>query len=298
MQAAAFHAACAGRDAPVATDVLQAARALAAGGFEGIAAILDDGVDDDELALAAPARAALRHLVARCRVRERLPTSLPGGARCAVRALFAGPSGTGKTLAAQWLATRLGLPLVVVDLAALTSKWVGETEKNLAQLFARAEQLGAVLLFDEADSIFGARTDVASANDRFANNQTNYLLARIDRFDGIVILTSNARARLDPALARRLDAVIEFTLPGPDERRALWRLHLGRAEDLPAAIERLAVLVDLPGGHVRTAALAAQALALAEARPVEAGDVALALRAEYTKLGRVPPAELLTPSAP
>jgi hypothetical protein len=298
MQAAAFHGACAGRDVPAAADVLQAARALAAGGFEGTASILDDGVDDDELALAAPARDALHRLAARCRVREQLPLDLPGGARCAVRALFAGPSGTGKTLAAQWLATRLGLPLVVVDLAALTSKWVGETEKNLAQLFARAEQLGAVLLFDEADSIFGARTDVASANDRFANNQTNYLLARIDRFDGIVILTSNARARLDPALARRLDAVVEFALPGPDERRALWRLHLGRGEELPAAIERLAVLVDLPGGHVRTAALAAQARALAVARPLEAGDVAVALRAEYAKLGRVPPAELLTPSAP
>ncbi len=298
VQAAVFHGACAGRDAPAATDVLQAARALAAGGFEGTATVLDGGVEDEELALAAPAREALHRLAARCRVRERLPVDLPGGGRCSVRALFAGPSGTGKTLAAQWLATRLGLPLVVVDLAALTSKWVGETEKNLAQLFDRAEQLGAVLLFDEADSVFGARTDVASANDRFANNQTNYLLARIDRFDGIVILTSNARARLDPALARRLDAVVEFMLPGPDERRALWRLHLGRGGELPEAIERLAVLVDLPGGHVRTAALAAQAIALADARSVEAGDVAVALRAEYAKLGRVPPAELLTSSAP
>ncbi len=291
-QAASFHAACAERVEPAAQDILRAAQAIAASGFEGTAAVLEGQIGDDEIALAPPMRAALRHLAARCGVRERLPADLPGGAHCAVRALFAGPSGTGKTLAAHWLATRLGLPLVVVDLAALTSKWVGETEKNLARLFARAEQLGAVLLFDEADSVFGARTDVNSANDRFANNQTNYLLARIDRFDGILILTSNARARLDSALARRLDAVLEFTPPGPEERRTLWRLHLGgETEELPA-IEQFAALVDLPGGHVRTAALAARAMALAEARPLRAADVAVALRAEYAKLGRVAPAEL------
>src|SRR5262249_53019123 len=144
-----------------------------------------------------------------------------------VRALFTGPSGTGKTLAAGWLATRLGLPLYRVDLASVTSKYIGETEKNLARLLARAERTEALLLFDEADSLFGKRTEVREANDRFANAQTNYLLQRMETFDGIALLTSNSRARFDAAFARRLDMVIEFPPPAVSERRALWEAHLG-----------------------------------------------------------------------
>jgi SpoVK/Ycf46/Vps4 family AAA+-type ATPase len=200
-------------------------------------------------------------------------------------------------LAARWLATELALPLIAVDLAALTSKWIGETEKNLAQVFARAERTCAVLLFDEADSVFGARTDVGSANDRFANNQTNYLLQRIETYDGIIILTTNARQRLDTAFARRLDTVIEFPLPGPVERRALWQLHLGSCAETGTELDAqeidcFAGLVDLPGGHVRNAVLAARAMALAEERALQPGDITLALRAEYNKLGRAVPADL------
>src|SRR5207302_11471594 len=142
--------------------------------------------------------------------------------RPGVRALFLGPSGTGKTLAAGWLATQLGLPLFRVDLASITSKYIGETEKNLSQLLARAEHAEVVLLFDEADSLFGKRTDVKDSNDRFANAQTNYLLQRIETFDGIALLTSNSRSRFDAAFSRRLDLIIEFPMPGPEERRAAW----------------------------------------------------------------------------
>jgi len=270
-----------------------ASDAQAAASFAPIGRVLRGRVSDDALVLAPATRDELARLAARCRVREALPPAPGDVASCAVRALFAGPSGTGKTLAARWLATQLGLPLVVVDLAAVTSKWVGETEKNLAQVFARAEASSAILLFDEADSLFGARTDVGSANDRFANNQTNYLLARIETFEGIVVLTSNARQRLDAAFARRLDAVIEFHVPGPVERRALWQLHLNDSGMSTAEIDRFSALIDLPGGHVRTAVAAARAVALAEVRGVTMRDVACGLRAEYTKLGRVPPAELL-----
>jgi len=269
-----------------------AVTAQAAASFAPIGRVLRGGVSDGELVLAPATREELARLGARCRVRETLPPAPGEVASCAVRALFAGPSGTGKTLAARWLATQLRLPVVVVDLAAVTSKWVGETEKNLAQVFARAEASSAILLFDEADSLFGSRTDVGNANDRFANNQTNYLLARIETFDGIVLLTSNARHRLDAAFARRLDTVIEFHVPGPVERRALWQLHLNNSGMSAQEIDRFAALVDLPGGHVRTAVAAARAVALAEARDVTMRDVACGLRAEYTKLGRVPPAEL------
>jgi SpoVK/Ycf46/Vps4 family AAA+-type ATPase len=187
------------------------------------------------------------------------------------------------------------LPLYRVDLASVTSKYIGETEKNLAQLFARAEDAEVVLLFDEADALFGSRTDVRDANDRFANAQTNYLLQRIESFDGLAILTSNTKNRLDPAFARRLDAIIEFALPGPEERRALWLAHLGQAHRLdPRDLNRLAASVDLSGGHIRNVVLTAAVLAREERRPIGYADVLRGLAGEYRKLGRTVPSEFRT----
>jgi hypothetical protein len=276
---------------PTEEDVAVAARVRDAAMFDGVGRLLPTEVGDNDLVLPESTRSELQRLAGRCRVRERMPVALRGAAACAVRVLFAGPTGTGKSLAARWLAARLGLPLIAIDLAALTSKWVGETEKNLAQVFSRAEGSSAILLFDEADSVFGARTDVGSANDRFANNQTNYLLARMESFDGIVVLTSNSRQRIDNAFLRRLDVVIEFGVPGPQERRRLWERHLGPALER-GFIERMAGAIDLPGGSVAGAALSARSLALAEGRPLAAEDVLVALRSEYQKLGRSVPAEL------
>jgi SpoVK/Ycf46/Vps4 family AAA+-type ATPase len=216
-----------------------------------------------------------------------------------VRALLTGPPGTGKTLAASWLATALGLPLYRVDLAAVSSKYIGETERNLATLLNRAEASEVVLLFDEADALFGRRTDIRDSNDRFANAQTNYLLQRIEGYGGIVLLTANSRARFDPAFARRLDAVLEFELPGPAERRDLWLAHLGLRHGLAdTALNSLASLPDLAGGHIRSAVLTAAAVAGSEARPLRLADLARGSAAEYRKLGRAEPPELaaLTPS--
>lgn len=224
-----------------------------------------------------------------------------------VKALFIGASGTGKTLAAQWLADRLARPLVKVDLAAVVSKYIGETEKNLSQLLSRAEHLDAVLLFDEADSLFGARTDVKQANDRYANMQTNYLLQRLETFHGVAVLTSNSKARFDDAFLRRLDTVIEFPLPDVAERRALWSLHLGESPQLdPAVLNSVAALVDLPGGHIRNAVLTAALLARERrqgtrgdtesteptASDLQAEDLREALALEYRKLGQRPPDSL------
>jgi hypothetical protein len=266
-------------------------------GLGGLAEPIRDEIPDDAMVTTSLLQRDLDLLLARCRVREGLGSDLGTAIRAhdrpGVRAMFVGPSGTGKTLAASWLATRLALPLYRVDLASVTSKYIGETEKNLAQVLARAEHEEIVLLFDEADSMFGKRTDVKEANDRFANAQTNFLLQRIESFDGIVVLTSNSRSRLDPAFTRRLDSVIEFPLPGPEERRALWLAHLGTAHDLDiAAINRLAATVDLVGGHIRNAVLSAAVLARHAGRPIGFSDLVTGLLLEYRKLGRSVPPEL------
>jgi SpoVK/Ycf46/Vps4 family AAA+-type ATPase len=213
-------------------------------------------------------------------------------AQAAVRALFAGPSGTGKTLAASWLATRLGLPLFRVDLSAISSKYIGETEKNLSQLLTRAEQSEVVLLFDEADSLFAKRTDVHDANDRFANAQTNYLLQRMESYDGITLLTSNSRGRFDAAFARRLDAILEFALPGPEQRRVLWLAHLGDFHCLtPTQLNLIAATAELSGGQVRNAVLSA-AVAARIGGPIGFAHIVTGLASEYRKLGRQLPDEL------
>jgi hypothetical protein len=286
-----------GRPEPTRDDVLGASRSGDGSGLNALAQPLPASIPDEALVVGPALRTELDMLLLRCRMRDGLTEGLgvsssvrytPG-----VRGLFVGPSGTGKTLAAGWLATRLGLPLYRVDLASITSKYIGETEKNLAQLLARAEQAEVVLLFDEADSLFGKRTDVRDSNDRFANAQTNYLLQRIESFDGIAVLTSNSRSRFDAAFTRRLDAILEFPHPGPEERRALWEAHLGTGHALqPRDLNRLAATVDLGGGHVRNAVLGAAVLAQGAGRPITWTDVVQGVAVEYRKLGKQVPVGL------
>jgi len=288
-----------GDTAPTRAAVAEAAWSGEGGGLDSLAEPLRAAVPDEAFVATESLRASLELLLLRCRTRDTLVDGLGAAAtaryRPGVRALFTGPSGTGKTLAAGWLATRLGLPLYRVDLASVTSKYIGETEKNLARLLARAEQAEVVLLFDEADSLFGKRTDIRDSNDRFANAQTNYLLQRIESYDGLVLLTSNSKARFDSAFTRRLDVVLEFPLPGADERRALWLAHLGRSHALaPAELNRLAALADLAGGHIRNAVLTASLLARRDGRPVALSDCLRGLHEEYRKLGRNPPPALVS----
>lgn len=283
-------------DASVAT-IRAVARTGEGTGLEALAQPVLEPIADDALVLGQELRAELEGLLARCRHRDGLTARL-GPATAAryttgVRALLVGPSGTGKTLAAGWLATRLGLPLYRVDLSAIHSKYIGETEKNLAQLMARAERTEAVLLFDEADALFGKRTDVRDSNDRFANTQTNYLLQRIETFDGIALLTSNSRGRFDAAFSRRLDVVIEFPAPGPAERRALWQAHLGAEHTL--SIQELNLIAgqcDFAGGQIRNVVLAAAVAARDQGEVVDYSRISHALQAEYRKAGRPPPPAL------
>lgn len=298
---ARHHAALAQRLAPQGDDLLAAAW----NGEDRLSALAElwrVAVPEGALVVAPALQRELDLLLLRCRYRDGLAEGLGAAAtvryRPGVRALFTGPSGTGKTLAAGWLATRLGLPLYRVDLASVTSKYIGETEKNLAQLLARAEQAEVVLLFDEADSLFGKRTDVRDSNDRFANTQTNYLLQRVESYDGLIILTSNSQSRIDDAFARRLDLIIEFPLPSPDERRALWLAHLGEHHAVePSELNRMASLTGLAGGHVRNAVLTAALLARRDGRAIQFEDCVRGIEIEYRKVGRQVPGGLGQPGA-
>lgn len=266
-------------------------------GLGTLAELIPGDVDDSALVLTDSLRQELEALVARCRLREQFPRTLGPSIQCryrpSVRALFVGQSGTGKTVAVAWIATRLGLPLFRVDLSAVTSKYIGETEKNLSQLLARAEQNEVLLLFDEADALFGKRTEIQDANDRFANAQTNYLLQRMESYDGITILTSNGRGRFDEAFSRRFDAIISFPLPGPEERRELWVTHLGPEHMLaPAQLNRLAALAELTGGQIRNAVLRAAVDAAQRKEPIGFAQLITGVASEYRKISRQLPTEL------
>ena len=292
-----------GRTTPDANTVRAVSRSGEGAGLESLAQLISDPIPDEALVLSSELRAELESLLSRCHFRDGLTANLGAAATArytaGVRALFVGPSGTGKTLAACWLATRLGLPLYRVDLANINSKYIGETEKNLARLLARAERTEAVLLFDEADSLFGKRTDVRESNDRFANAQTNYLLQRIETFDSIAILTSNSRGRFDTAFSRRLDMIIEFPAPAPAERRSLWQAHLGEGHSLSMQeINLLAGQCDFAGGQIRNVVLSAAVAARGNGQVIDFGKLLHALQAEYRKAGRpIPPALAASRSA-
>lgn len=209
------------------------------------------------------------------------------GAR-GVRLLFAGPPGTGKTLSAEVLANALKVDLLVVDLSRVVSKWIGETEKNLSAVFDAAERGQAALFFDEADALFGKRTEVTDAHDRYANLETAYLLTRLEQFEGLAILATNLRQNIDAAFLRRLEFVIDFEEPDREERLALWNCHLPK--DAPLAddvnLYELAALYPVVGAVIRNAAVAAGFLAAADGMPIDRRHFIHAIRREYAKAGR------------
>ena len=220
----------AGRAAIGPADVQDAARTLNREALDTLATHVTATAEWRHVAVAPHTRRELDELERRCRVRERLAgavgPALAPQLTCGVRALLSGPSGVGKSMVARALATSLQMDLYVVNIAAILNKYVGETEKNLNELFTRAEELDVMLLLDEGDALLTARTSVSSANDRYANFETNFLLQRIESFDGILVITTNAAERIDGAFQRRLDIVIEFTPPEPPERLAIWDVHL------------------------------------------------------------------------
>jgi hypothetical protein len=205
-----------------------------------------------------------------------------------VRALLTGPPGTGKSLAAAVIAAELGLDLMVVDLGALMSKWLGETEKNIGAVFDAARQARAVLFFDEADAVFGRRTEITDAHSRWANLQTAYVLARMDRFDGLVLLATNLRSAIDDAFVRRLDVVVEFDEPDCEQRLQIWRRHLPATAPLAADVNlpALAGRYEITGALIRNAVLAGAFASAAAGHEIDQAALVQAVRHEYEKAGR------------
>ncbi|MFD4997625.1 ATP-binding protein [Streptomyces buecherae] len=276
-----------------AEDVRAGARAQNAAGLDRLARRIEPAVTWDDLVLPADPLAQLRELAARARHRDRVLGEWgmrPGGGRGrGVAALFAGDSGTGKTMSAEVIAADLGLDLYTVDLATVIDKYVGETEKNLEKIFSEAAGINGVLLFDEADAIFGKRSEVKDAHDRYANVESAYLLQRMESFDGLAILSTNLRANLDDAFTRRLDLVVDFPMPDAEQRRALWERCLGpllpRAEGLD--LDFCAESFELAGGNIRSVAVTAAYLAAESGGPVRMEDLIHAVQREYQKLGRL-----------
>jgi hypothetical protein len=212
-----------------------------------------------------------------------------------VTALFQGGPGTGKTLVASAIANELGMDLYRVDLSRIMSKWVGETEQNLARLFDAAEDGHAIILFDEADSLFSKRTEVRTSVDRYANLEVNFLLQRLDSFEGIAILTTNFGTAIDTAFKRRLSFRLTFPFPDEEAREALWRAHL--PPELPRFGEidlaALARRYQLSGGYIRNATLRAAFLAAEEQTPLTQDHLERAVRAEFREIGKIGDAGVL-----
>jgi len=203
--------------------------------------------------------------------------------------LFAGPSGTGKTMAAEIIASDLALELYQIDLALVVSKYIGETEKNLARIFAEAATSNAILFFDEADALFGKRTEVRDAHDRYANIETSYLLQKMEAYAGIVILATNLRKNMDEAFVRRLHFSIDFPLPTAEDRRRIWgQIWPDSAPyTLEPALDVIAQRFEITGGNIRNIALAAAFLAAEDAGSITTKHLRHALRREYQKLGKI-----------
>jgi SpoVK/Ycf46/Vps4 family AAA+-type ATPase len=274
-----------------AADVTAGVRAQNGASLERLAVRRPPELTWDDLVLPEPVLAQLRQLVERSRWLPRVTESwrLGGQAgRRGIAALFSGPSGTGKTTSAEIVAGALGLDLYVVNLAMVVDKYIGETEKNLERIFSEAEGVNGVLFFDEADALFGKRSEVSDARDRYANIETAYLLQRMERFDSIAILATNLRSNLDDAFVRRLDGIVEFPLPDPDQRERLWEHFLGRLPlDEDVDIPFCARAFALSGGNIQAIAVGVALAAAAGRRAGTMGDVVLAVAAEYRKLGRL-----------
>lgn len=261
-------------------------------GLHRLARHVVPGATWDDLVVGDSVRELLGRIAARINHRELVmgewELGRSGGRGEGTTVLFAGPSGTGKTLAAEVIANDLGFDMYVVDLSTVVDKYIGETEKNLERIFAEAEATNAVLFFDEADALFGKRSDVSDAKDRYANIEVAYLLQRMETFNGLSILATNLRANLDDAFTRRLSLIVEFKQPEAEARLSLWKLLLGSAPlGKDVDLEALAEEHELAGGSIRSSIETAAFLAADAGHEIDQATLLRAVQHEYEKAGRL-----------
>jgi hypothetical protein len=276
-----------------ADDIRRSARARNTGALERLARRVQPEASWSDLVLPTTTIAKLQELVAGSRHRELVYRTWglggTGHRGDGMSALFAGPSGTGKTLAAEVVAGALGLDLYIVDLSTVVDKFIGETEKNLERIFDGAERVNGVVVFDEADALFSKRSEVKDSHDRYANLETAYLLQRMEVFSGTAILTTNLRSNLDDAFTRRLGSLVTFPIPDAAARFLLWQRFLG--EKVPIADEVdlrfCADRFELTGANIRNVSIAAAFFAAEDGPPVQMHDIVKGLEREYEKLGRL-----------
>jgi hypothetical protein len=268
----------------------QACRASVRNGLDDLAQRVEPAAHWDDLVLPGPQKATLRqiavHVKHRFAVYDGWGFAGKGARGLGISALFAGESGTGKTMAAEVLANELHLDLYRIDLAAAVSKYIGETEKNLKRVFEAAEDSGAILLFDEADALFGKRSEVKDSHDRYANIEVSYLLQRMEAYRGLAILTSNLKNALDTAFMRRLRFVVQFPFPDAQQRELIWRGIFPAATPLEGVDCAKLARLNVAGGGIRNIAMNAAFLAAAAGSPVAMPHLLQAARSEAAKRER------------
>ena len=278
-------------NAPIAVeDLWKLCRSFARPKLDDLAQRLVPKAGWDDLVLPERQMQSLRQLASQVRYRmkvyETWGFSDKGRRGLGLSSLFAGESGTGKTLAAEVLARELNLDLYRIDLSAVVSKYIGETEKNLKQVFDASEEGGVLLLFDEADALFGKRSDVKDSHDRYANIEVSYLLQRMEAYQGLAVLTTNLKSAIDNAFQRRLRFTVIFPFPDATQRQAIWsRVFPGRTPTQDLDFRKLSQL-NITGGNIRNIALNAAFLAAESSGRVEMGHVLTAARLEADRIER------------
>jgi ATPase family associated with various cellular activities (AAA) len=272
-------------------DLWLAARRHAVRSLGGLAEKIESRRSLQELVLPAESSQQIREIASQVEQRNRVYEQWGFSSKLSrgrgIAALFAGPSGTGKTMAAEVLARHLDLDLYRIDLASVISKYIGETEKNLKRVFDAADESGAILFFDEADALFGKRSEVRDSHDRYANIEINYLLQRMEDYRGLAILATNRKSLLDPAFLRRLRFLVDFPFPSTADRVRIWRGAFPVQAELGPLDYELLGRLEVAGGNISNIALNAAFLAASEGVAINMDHVLAAARREYAKIDKL-----------
>jgi SpoVK/Ycf46/Vps4 family AAA+-type ATPase len=278
---------------PSMNDLLDAGRALSGSNLRRFATVIQPRYTWSDLVLPDDKRQQLEHIAMRARHRRTVHYEWGFGEKLSrgkgLNVLFSGQSGVGKTMAAEVLANDMSLVLFQIDLSSVVSKYIGETEKHLAAIFREAEMSQSLLFFDEADSLFGKRTEINDAHDRYANLEVNYLLQRIEQFEGLVILATNMQRNLDEAFLRRMQEVIDFPFPNEALRERIWRQHVPASAPVEPRIDYafLARQFKLSGGNIKNAVMTAAYLAASQGKKIGMSEMIRSVRMELQKQGKL-----------